>query len=92
MWGNGLQYRPIAGFPVDMPYFCLRVTTGGAKTRLAVRAVELVNSKLLRTEHSAILRLALSHAIREQTYKTLTANPWISTLIGIDLGGVVSRI
>jgi type III restriction enzyme len=54
-----------------MPYFCLRVPTGGGKTRLAARAVELVNSKLLRTEHSVILWLVPSNAIREQTYKAL---------------------
>jgi len=71
LWGQGSQYRPIAGFPADMPYFCLRVPTGGGKTRLAARAVELVNSKLLRTEHSVILWLVPSNAIREQTYKAL---------------------
>jgi phenylalanyl-tRNA synthetase alpha chain len=62
LWGNGLQYRPIAGFPADMPYFCLRVPTGGGKTRLAARAVELVNSMLLRTEHSVILWLVTEAA------------------------------
>jgi type III restriction enzyme len=71
LWGQGSAYRPIAGFPADMPYFCLRVPTGGGKTRLAARAVELVNSKLLRTEHSVILWLVPSNAIREQTYKAL---------------------
>ena len=54
-----------------LPYFCLRVPTGGGKTRLAARAVELRNSKLLRTEHSVILWLVPSNAIREQTYKAL---------------------
>ncbi|MBN8456642.1 MAG: DEAD/DEAH box helicase family protein [Verrucomicrobia bacterium] len=71
LWGEGSPYRPIAGFPADMPYFCLRVPTGGGKTRLAARAVALVNSKLLRTEHSVILWLVPSNAIREQTYKAL---------------------
>ena len=71
LWGKGSQYRPIAGFPADMPYFCLRVPTGGGKTRIAARAVELVNSQLLRTEHSIILWLVPSNAIREQTYKAL---------------------
>ena len=71
LWGQGSPYRPIAGFPADMPYFCLRVPTGGGKTRLAARAVELVNSKLLRTEHSVILWLVPSNAIREQTFKAL---------------------
>jgi type III restriction enzyme len=71
LWGQGSAYRPIAGFPADMPYFCLRVPTGGGKTRLAARAVELVNSKLLRTEHSVILWLVPSNAIREQTFNAL---------------------
>ena len=69
--GNGSQYRPIAGFPADMPYFCLRVPTGGGKTGSPPASVELVNSKLLRTEHSVILWLVPSNAIREQTYKAL---------------------
>jgi type III restriction enzyme len=71
LWGEGSPYRPIAGFPEEMPYFCLRVPTGGGKTRLAARSVELVNSRLLRSEHSVILWLVPSNAIREQTLKAL---------------------
>ena len=29
LWGRGNAYHPLSGFPLDMPYFCLRVPTGG---------------------------------------------------------------
>lgn len=29
LWGQGVPYHPLPGFPADMPYFCLRVPTGG---------------------------------------------------------------
>ena len=35
LWERGSQYNPIGGFAPDMPYFCLRVPTGGGKTWLA---------------------------------------------------------
>lgn len=71
LWEAGSQYRPIAGFPEDMPYFCLRVPTGGGKTLLAAHAVPLVNNRLLHTAHSAVLWLVPSNAIREQTISAL---------------------
>jgi type III restriction enzyme len=40
---------------------------GGGKTYLAAKSVALVNSRLLHTEHSVILWLVPSTAIREQT-------------------------
>ena len=33
LWGHGNPYNPLSGFPVDMPYFCLRVPTGGGEKR-----------------------------------------------------------
>ncbi len=71
LWGRGLSYNPLSGFPSDMPYFCLRVPTGGGKTWLAAKSVALINTHLLRTEHSVILWLTPSKAIREQTLKAL---------------------
>lgn len=71
LWERGLPYNPLAGFPTDMPYFCLRVPTGGGKTWLAAKSVALVNTHLLRTEHSVILWLVPSKSIREQTIKAL---------------------
>ena len=71
LWGRGLSYNPLSGFPADMPYFCLRVPTGGGKTWLAAKSVALVNTHLLRCEHSVILWLVPSKPIREQTIKAL---------------------
>ncbi|AGX87420.1 DEAD/DEAH box helicase [Candidatus Symbiobacter mobilis] len=71
LWGRGNPYHPLSGFPADMPYFCLRVPTGGGKTWLAARSIALVNTHLLRTEHSVILWLVPSKPIREQTLRAL---------------------
>ena len=71
LWGRGNPYNPLSGFPADMPYFCLRVPTGGGKTWLAAKSVALVNTHLLRCEYSVILWLVPSKPIREQTIKAL---------------------
>lgn len=71
LWGRGNQYNPLSGFPADVPYFCLRVPTGGGKTWLAAKSVALINTHLLRCEHSVILWLVPSKPIREQTLRAL---------------------
>ena len=71
LWGRGNPYHPLTGFPADMPYFCLRVPTGGGKTWLAAKSVALVNTHLLRSEHSVILWLVPSKPIRAQTLRAL---------------------
>ena len=71
LWGRGNTYHPLSGFPTDMPYFCLRVPTGGGKTWLAAKSVALANTHLLRSEHSIILWLVPSKPIREQTLRAL---------------------
>ena len=71
LWGRGNTYNPLSGFPADMPYFCLRVPTGGGKTWLAAKSVSMVNTHLLRCEHSVILWLVPSKPIREQTLRAL---------------------
>lgn len=67
LWGRKSDFTPLRGFPEEMPYFCLRVPTGGGKTYLAAKSVALVNNRLLHTEHSVILWLVPSKAIRDQT-------------------------
>lgn len=71
LWGTGLAYHPLAGFAPDMPYFCLRVPTGGGKTWLAAKSVALANTHLLRVPHSVVLWLVPSKPIREQTLRGL---------------------
>lgn len=71
LWNKGMSYNHLSGFPVDMPYFCLRVPTGGGKTWLAAKSVALINAQLLRIEHSVLLWLVPSKPIREQTLRAL---------------------
>ncbi len=71
LWWRGNNYNPLVGLPSDMPFFCLRIPTGGGKTWLAAKSVALVNTHLLRTEHSVILWLVPSKPIREQTIRGL---------------------
>ena len=71
LWGRHQPFNPLPGFAPDMPYFCLRVPTGGGKTFLAASAVARVNTHLLRSDHSVVLWLVPSDAIREQTLKAL---------------------
>jgi type III restriction enzyme len=71
LWGRGNPYNPLSGFPADMPYFCLRVPTGGGKTWLAAKSVALVDTHLLRCEHSVVLWLVPSKPIRAQTLRAL---------------------
>lgn len=82
LWGRGNPYNPLSGFPSDMPYFCLRVPTGGGKTWLGAKCVALLNTHLLRCEHSVILWLVPSKPIREQTLKALKdrSHPYYSAL------------
>jgi type III restriction enzyme len=71
LWNHGLPYNRIEGFAADMPYFCLRVPTGGGKTYLAAKCATLVNTDLLKSEHGVLLWLVPSKAIRDQTLKQL---------------------
>jgi type III restriction enzyme len=82
LWGRGNPYHALVGFPADMPYFCLRVPTGGGKTWLAAKSVQLVNTHLLRSQYSVILWLVPSKPIREQTLKALKdrAHPYHAAL------------
>lgn len=71
LWGRKSDFTPLKGFQGDMPYFCLRIPTGGGKTYLAAKSVALVNSYLLQNEYSVILWLVPSKAIRDQTLNGL---------------------
>ncbi len=72
LWGLKSSFTPLTGFDKTMPYFCLRIPTGGGKTYLGAKAVSLVNNRLLHTEHSVILWLVPSKAIRDQTLDALS--------------------
>jgi type III restriction enzyme len=71
LWNHGVAYNRIEGFAPDMPYFCLRLPTGGGKTFLAAKCAALVNTELLKTGYSVLLWLVPSKTIRDQTLKQL---------------------
>src|SRR3990172_8999948 len=80
-WARGMAYNPLSGFPADMPYFCLRVPTGGGKTWLAAKSVQLVNTHLLRCEHSVILWLVPRACVRPEAILAVEykgADRWLS--------------
>jgi type III restriction enzyme len=68
--GLAQPYHPIPELD-HVPYVCLRVPTGGGKTRIAGQSIKCVNEAFLATEHSLVLWLVPSDPIREQTLYAL---------------------
>jgi len=77
LWGAGHPYNRIhelgngEKMPLDMPFVCLRVPTGGGKTVIGARAIKVVRDELLDTEHPLVLWLVPSDPIRLQTLKAM---------------------
>lgn len=69
-FGAALPYHPLPG-AAHVPYVCLRVPTGGGKTRIAGHSIRAVNEAFLSAPHSLILWLVPSDPIREQTLHAL---------------------
>lgn len=73
LWERGIPYRSITepSELADIPYICLRLPTGGGKTLLACHAIAIANRDFLTMDHSLVLWLVPSNAIRTQTLKAL---------------------
>lgn len=69
-FGYGLPYSPLPGAE-QVPYVCLRVPTGGGKTRIAGQAIARVKTALLASEYPLVLWLVPSEPILQQTLHTL---------------------
>ncbi len=69
-FGHALPYHPLPE-AAALPYVCLRVPTGGGKTRLAGQAIACVNRAWLTTDASLTLWLVPSEPIRAQTLRVL---------------------
>lgn len=54
-----------------LPNFCLKIPTGGGKTLLAVRAIDLINSVYLKKRTGLILWVVPTHQIYKQTIQSL---------------------
>ena len=69
-FGHALAYHPLLGAN-ELPYVCLRVPTGGGKTRIAGQAIARVNRAFLAAEQSLVIWLVPSDPIRQQTLHAL---------------------
>lgn len=69
-FGHALAYHPLPGVD-ELPYVCLRVPTGGGKTRIAGQAIARVNRAFLAAEQSLVIWLVPSDPIRQQTLYAL---------------------
>lgn len=69
-YGHALPYHALPG-AASVPYVCLRVPTGGGKTRLAGQAIERVRRAFLATDFPLVVWLVPSDPIREQTLHAL---------------------
>lgn len=65
-FGHELPYRPLPGAET-VPYVCLRVPTGGGKTRLAGQSIHRVQRSFLSSDFPLVIWLVPSDPIREQT-------------------------
>ncbi len=63
-------YRAVDQLP-GLPYVCLRIPTGGGKTLMACYAVSIAAQEFLRQEHSLVLWLVPTNAIKDQTLTAL---------------------
>lgn len=67
-----LPYTPrLNGLEQPLPAVCLKVPTGGGKTLLAVKAIDLINSLYHRAPTGLVLWIVPSTQIYHQTYRAL---------------------
>lgn len=66
-FGKNWGYRALPGFDENMPWFCIRIPTGGGKTWTAAKAVKIINKYLSPRENGLILWLTTGNPICNQT-------------------------
>ena len=69
-FGHVLPYNALPATD-DIPYVCLRVPTGGGKTRIAGQAIARVNQAFMAIDYSLVIWLVPSKPIRLQTLYAL---------------------
>ena len=74
-WSNaapGRAYLPRRnGLGEPLPAFCLKIPTGGGKTLLATKVIDLVNTRFRRQQTGLVLWIVPSAQIYDQTLKAL---------------------
>ena len=69
-FGHALPYNALPTND-DIPYVCLRVPTGGGKTRIAGQAIARINQAFMASDYSLVIWLVPSKPIRLQTLYAL---------------------
>jgi type III restriction enzyme len=70
--GNARPYKPYTnGIGKDIPFICLKVPTGGGKTYLAARCVDLIQRKFVGIQTGLVLWVVPTSSIYAQTLKAL---------------------
>lgn len=67
---NGYHSRK-NGLGQPLPNFCLKIPTGGGKTFLAVKAIDLINTIYRKRQHGLILWIVPTNQIYKQTIQSL---------------------
>ena len=70
VFSTGLSYNPLP-HAEHVPYVCLRVPTGGGKTRIAGQSIKRITQVFLNTDYPLVVWLVPSEPILEQTLYTL---------------------
>ena len=74
-WEKAVPHRPYLprknGLGEPLPAFCLKVPTGGGKTLLATKVIDLVNTRYRRRQNGLVLWIVPSTQIYSQTLKAL---------------------
>lgn len=69
-FGHALPYHALPSAE-DVPYVCLRVPTGGGKTRIAGQAIARANQAFMPKDYALVIWLVPSEPIRQQTLYAL---------------------
>ena len=74
-WSNSVAERPyhprLNGLGAQLPSFCLKIPTGGGKTLLATRVIDLVNVHFRQRRRGLVLWIVPTTQIYNQTLKAL---------------------
>ncbi|MBU1088432.1 DEAD/DEAH box helicase family protein [Patescibacteria group bacterium] len=70
-WGRGEYVERKNGLNQDVTNFCLKIPTGGGKTLLATKTIDLINTSLVKKQTGLVLWIVPTTQIYNQTIRSL---------------------